>query len=303
MTRGESRASASRLGPGALPVVDVDVIEPEVVGEVGSFLFAAGAFLLTLAVVLGIGWYLLQPVADSVVRRRNPNNPTLHDAIARYIRTGVVVLGVLAGIYASGYGHVLEGSAIVIAAAALTLGVAGREVIGSIVSGLALVLDPEFNVGDYIEWEGGEGTVRSITLRVTRVSAPNGELVTVPNTVLTGGRITRPFGQGLLRVIEPIEVAGEDLEEAIRRSEEVASAVEDVLDEPNPRVVVDGFGEDGVRIHVHYWIRDPRRRDLIRIRSSFARRLLRAFEIEDIEINPPSKRDLEGRIDVVNRRS
>jgi small-conductance mechanosensitive channel len=44
------------------------------------------------------------------------------------------------------------------------------------------VLDSEFNVGDYIQWENNEGTVEPISLRVTRVETVDGELVTIPNT-------------------------------------------------------------------------------------------------------------------------
>jgi len=71
-------------------------------------------------------------------------------------------------------------------------------VIGSLVSGIALVLDPDFNVGDYIEWPNGEGVVQSIALRTTRVETQNGELVTIPNTILTNNEISRPFGRGII---------------------------------------------------------------------------------------------------------
>jgi len=102
------------------------------------------------------------------------------------------------GASVAGYGPVLGNSALLISAIALAIGVAAQEVIGSLVSGIALVLDPDFNVGDYIEWPNGEGVVQSIALRTTRVETQNGELVTIPNTILTNNEISRPFGRGTI---------------------------------------------------------------------------------------------------------
>jgi small-conductance mechanosensitive channel len=101
----------------------------------------------------------------------------------------------------AGYGGFLTNSA---------LGVAGQAVIGSLVSGLALVVDPEFNVGDFIEWAEGEGTVQSITLRVTRVRTPDGELVTVPNTMLAEQAIARRYGDGSHRIVEHVGLSYDD---------------------------------------------------------------------------------------------
>jgi len=54
-------------------------------------------------------------------------------------------------------------------AIALAIGVVAQELIGSLFSGIVLVLDPEFNVGDHIEWPIGGGIVQLIALRTTCV--------------------------------------------------------------------------------------------------------------------------------------
>lgn len=48
---------------------------------------------------------------------------------------------------------------------------------------------------------GDEGAIRSITLRGTRIQTPGGELVTIPNDVLTSQAITRPYGHGRFQVV------------------------------------------------------------------------------------------------------
>lgn len=294
------RARAAAL---ALPLLQATTpgsgVGPDELVDYWPPLVRAGWFLAGFLLVFLVGWYVLAPAVARVVRRRNRNNPTLQEAITRYVRAILLVVAVFVGAGTAGYGGFLSDSALVVAAATLAVGVAGQEVIGSIVSGLALVVDPEFNVGNYIEWDGGEGTVRSITLRVTRVTAPNGELVTVPNTVLTGGAITRPFGRGRYRVVETVGLAyEEDVEEAMDLLEDVARELDGVLAEPDPAVYVDELGEDAVVLDVHYWIEDPRRRDLFSIQSAYARAAKTRLEEAGVEISPASKRELEGRIEV-----
>jgi small-conductance mechanosensitive channel len=249
-----------------------------------------------LAVVF-LSRLFVEPTLVRLLRRRNRNNPTLRDAIRRYVRLLVLGIGIYVGAGMAGYGRILSSSALVIGAATLAIGVAAQNVIGSIVSGIALVFDPEFNVGDYIEWSAGAGIVQSITLRVTRVETQNGELVTIPNMVLTSEPITMPFGRGDYRVIEHIELAYEDdVDEALARLEAAAVGLDRVLEEPAPRAYIDELGHEAVMVRVHYWIESPDRRDVFRIRSAYARAAKADLEAAGITISPPSQRDLQGRI-------
>ncbi|MFB6080917.1 MAG: mechanosensitive ion channel family protein [Haloferacaceae archaeon] len=256
--------------------------------------FAAGFLVVAL-----LGLYVVEPTIIRIVRSRNRNNPTVREAISRYVRLLVVVVGLYVGAGVAGYTRFLTDSALVIAAGTLAVGVAAQTVIGSLVSGLVLVLDPEFNIGNYVEWEGGEGTIRSITLRVTRVQTQDGELVTIPNTVLTGQAITRPYGHDRYRVVEHVGIAYEDdVDEALDHLEAAAGEVDGVLDAPNPNVYVDEFGSDAVVVRVHYWIANPTRSDVFAVRSNYARRVKTRLEAAGITISPASKRDLQGRIEV-----
>jgi small-conductance mechanosensitive channel len=94
-------------------------------------------------------WFVVEPLIGRFVRRRNVNNPTIREAVPRYVRCPVLVVACFAAAGTAGYGRFVGDSALVLAAGTLAVGVAGRTVIGSIVSGLILVADPEINVGNY----------------------------------------------------------------------------------------------------------------------------------------------------------
>jgi small-conductance mechanosensitive channel len=258
-------------------------------------------FVAGFLIVLVLGWYVVEPFLARAVRSRNENNPTIQEAISRYTRLFFFVVAVAFGAGVAGYGGILGDSALVIAAATLAVGVAAQEVIGSIVSGIALVVDPEFNVGDYIRWQDVEGEVTSITLRVTRVETVGGERVTVPNTTLTDEAIFLPYGGEQYRVVEQIGIAYEDdVEDALRQLKDTALEVDGVMKEPDPRTYVEEFGPDSVVVRVHYYIEDTPQRpgEILDIRSNYARKAKQRLESSGITISPASKRELQGRIDV-----
>lgn len=272
---------------------------PDELGDFLPLVMRSLWFLVGFGIIAAVGWFVVEPAVGRVIRRRNRNNPTIQEAITRYFRLFVLLLAVFVGIGVAGYGRFMTNSAIVVAAATLAVGVAAQSVIGSFVSGLVLVIDPEFNVGNYIAWSDGEGTVESITLRVTRVTTPGGSLVTIPNTTLTSEAITRPYGRGRYRVVEQIGLAYEDdIDVGLEIMETAAGDLEAVLDDPRPRAYVDEFGGDAVIVRVHYWVESPRERNVFRVRSAFARSVKTRLEDEGITISPASKRDLQGRIEV-----
>jgi small-conductance mechanosensitive channel len=274
-------------------------VAPAELVELWPSFVRAGWMLAGFLFVALLGWYVVEPAISRTVRRRNRNNPTIQEAISRYVRLLVLVVAVLVGVGAGGYGAFLGDSALVVAAATLAVGVAAQTVIGSLVSGLVLVIDPEFNVGNYIEWSSGEGEVRSITLRVTRVHTPSGELVTIPNTTLTSETVSRPYGRGRIRAVERIGIAYEaDVDEALAHLRAAATECDGVRDDPSPAVYVDEFGGDAVIVRVHYWVDDPRRRDPLAVESAYARAAKERLDRAGIAISPASKRELQGRIEV-----
>ncbi len=270
--------------------VDAWSLEPLFV-QVAWFLVAVGG-------VLVVGWFVLEPMVSRLVRRRNRNNPTLEEAITRYLRLLITMVALFVGVGIAGFTGFLGNSALVIAAVTVAVGVAGQSVIGSLVSGTALVVDPEFNVGNYIQWDGGEGEVTSITLRVTRVQTPDGGLVTIPNTTLTDEPITRPFEQDDCRVVERVTVSYEDdIEAALYLLSDVTTDIDGILEAPRPVTGIEELGDDGVVLRVDYWVDDPLR-NRFDVRSTFARTVKDRFERADMHLSPSSKRDLEGELAV-----
>ena len=256
-------------------------------------------FVVGFGIVYLVGQIVLVPFAARIVRSRNRNNPTIETATQTYLRVVVIGFATLTGIIAAGYGRVLSESAVIIAALTFVLGIAGQQVFGSLISGLFLVADPDFNVGDWIEWPGGEGTIEAVDFRVTRVRTPNNETVSIPNTELTNNAITRPYGRNRFRITEEVYVAYyEDTERALMEVQQIASDNEAILDEPAPNARILDLGKNEITVQAELWVDDPMNSDIPTVRSDFRRQVKRRFDEEGITLAPPSAQSLSGEIAV-----
>lgn len=249
-----------------------------------DWLVAASIFFVVTFTVYLVGRLFLVPPLVRVVRLRNRNNDTLVDATRSYARLGFFVVGIPIGVTAAGYGNVVASSAVVVAAVTLAIGVAGQEVIGNFVSGVFLVADPDFQVGDYIEWNDGAGTVMGIGYRVTRVRTPAGVNVTVPNTTLATTTIRSPFTRGTYRMSVEIEVWIGDQVDAKIALERAASQDPRILDDPSPRVHLDRFDGDIAVLAVHFWISDPHHADLLDVKTDFGQRAAAELEAAGLDV-------------------
>lgn len=254
-------------------------------------------FIVGFGIVYLIGRIVLVPVVTRVIRSRNRNNPTIETAVETYLQVVLITFAILTGIISAGYGGILSGSAIVIAAITFAVGISGQQLFGSLISGMFLIADPEFNVGDWIEWSGGKGTIEAVDFRVTRIRTPNNETISVPNTELTASAITRPYGEDRCRIAEQVYVAYyEDTERALMELQMIASNNESVLDDPEPNTRILELGENAITVQAEFWIADPTNSDIRTIRSDFRRVVKRQFDEQDITIAPPSAQLLSGEV-------
>ncbi|WP_136590665.1 mechanosensitive ion channel family protein [Salinigranum halophilum] len=256
-------------------------------------------FFVGAILVYVVGRLLVLPTVTRLVHARNQNNPTIETATETYVHVLVVVFAIVAGVVGAGYGGVLTDASIIIAAVSLVVGAASQNVIGSLVSGLFLIADRDFNVGDWIAWPGGEGIVEAVDFRVTRVRTVNNETITIPNTELTTNALTRPYGRERYRITEQLDIAyADDAELALMTLVETAREDERVLDEPSPTSRIVAFGGTSPTLQAEYWVSDPMDVNLVEVKSDFRRRVKRRFDEEGLTLGPASGHELSGELSV-----
>jgi small conductance mechanosensitive channel len=151
--------------------------------------------------------------------------------------------------------------------ATVAIGFALQDIVSNFTAGIALLLEHPFTEGDHIALEEAEGEVEEIRVRATRLRAPDGQLVMVPNKLLFTGVLTN-FSASMRRRVEiPLEVPyGQDLARARELLLAAAAEAEGVSDDPPPRLLTRDLGQDGRSLRLWFWV-DARSEDPLRVRS------------------------------------
>jgi small conductance mechanosensitive channel len=74
--------------------------------------------------------------------------------------------------------------------AGIIVGFAVKDVAANLISGVLLLADRPFSLGDVVSAANIQGTVENIALRSTRIRTVDGPVVTIPNSVIAAGAIT-----------------------------------------------------------------------------------------------------------------
>lgn len=253
-------------------------------------------FALAFALLYALGRFVLEPAIRYALDARGLE-PTLDQALRRVLRAAVVVVAVVAAAGAAGFGHIVGGSAVIVAAATVALGFAAQDVVGNLVSGVFIVTDPSFNIGDWIEWDGKQGIITAITFRSTRVRTFNDELITVPNSELVTAAVTNHVVSNRLRIVSSFEVDPHEIDAATDALLATAHEHPEVLDAPEPTIRLDR--RDGTLVlDSRYWIATPRRTDFVRIRSEYLRDATDRLREAGVEIGAAPRRELSGELSI-----
>lgn len=118
----------------------------------------------------------------------------------------------------------------------LAIGFGAQSLIKDLFSGLLILLEDQFNVGDTVKIGETTGTVEQLTLRATRVRALDGALTSIPNgAISTVSNLSRDWGQLVLDVevdyAEDVDQAMAVMNEAARQLR--AELPQEITEEPH----------------------------------------------------------------------
>ncbi len=164
----------------------------------------------------------------------------------------------------------------------IVVGLGAQPLINDVVSGLFILFERLFLVGDFVETGGARGTVESVQLRTTRVRDPDGQLHILRNGQL-GGVIN--YSKGYTNAIVEVGVAYDSNLDQVyavlaKAGEELMANNPDVLEAPRVQGV-DDFGESEMTIRTVTRVKPGRHRGVAR---EFRKLIKEAFDREGIEI-------------------
>ncbi|WP_246372979.1 mechanosensitive ion channel family protein [Marilutibacter spongiae] len=223
--------------------------------QVTAFLVTWGMKLFWALVIFVIGMRLVKWVAGLAEKglTRAQVEPTAVMFLRKVAYVALLVLLALTSL--SILGVPMTSAFALLGAAGLAVGLALKDSLSNIASGVMLVTLKPFKVGDVVTINGETGKVESISIFQTRLRGPDNNTIVLPNSLITTDSIINLTPDVMRRVEIVIGIGyGDDIDEARRIALDLMNGDKRVLAEPAPDVLVYGLGDNsvnlGIRCHV-----------------------------------------------------
>jgi potassium efflux system protein len=188
------------------------------------------------------------------------------------------------------------------------LGFGLQEIFANFISGIIILFEQPVRVGDMVTVGGTTGRITTVRMRSTAITDWDNKVLMVPNKMLiTQEVINWSQGETSIRVVLAVGVSyGEDPEKVAAILLDAGRAAPHVLEEPEPTVNFNGFGESSMNfelrvfipttdrlVETRTWINtDVKRRfDEAGVTIPFPQRDIRVTMIGGAAIEPAAKRD------------
>ena len=166
--------------------------------------------------------------------------------------------------------------------AGVAIGFASQTSLSNLISGLFLVLERPFKIGDWIEVDGSDGNVHSIDLLSTYLRTFDNRMIRIPNEMLAKSKLINYTRYPIRRMDLEIRVAyKEDAGRVMRIFREAVIANPSCFNEPEPLIVFKGFGESSMEFLVAVW---TERTEMQATRTSLMRDIKERFDKEGIDL-------------------
>jgi potassium efflux system protein len=236
-------------------------------------------------VVLALTWVATRNLPGllevGLLRRLQVDAPTRY-AITSITRYVIVFAGTIFGLSMLG----LRWSNLQWLAAGFSvgLGFGMQEIFANFISGLIVLFERPFRIGDVISIGGVEGTVARIRTRATTIVDWDNKEVVVPNrSFITERLVNWTLSDSTTRVVIKLGIAyRNDPKLAQKLLLEIAAAHPQVLAEPAPTCWMMGFGESTLDFELRVYVADIGQRNPVKTELQF--RIAEVFAEHGIEL-------------------
>jgi len=155
--------------------------------KIGGITFTYANLFLAAAVIWLANWF--QRNLKNLIDDTSPKNELQVRKLTLFplFRLLIVIIGFLIGISILGLG--LDKLTVIIGALSVGIGLGLQNVINNFVSGIILVFEKPFKIGDYVELADKKGQVMEIGIRSSTLLTDEGARVIIPNGDLLSGRL------------------------------------------------------------------------------------------------------------------
>ncbi|MDQ3523678.1 MAG: mechanosensitive ion channel [Chloroflexota bacterium] len=203
--------------------------------------------------------------------------------VAYVILLVVLVLAVLQGVF----GVAPTSMIAVLGAAGLAIGLALKDSLSNVASGVMLVSLKPFRVGNIVRIAGETGKVESVSIFQTVLRGADNQTIVLPNSLITTASIINltPDVMRRIELIIGIDYS-DDVDAARAAALEVMVADQRVLASPAPDVLVYALGENSVNLGIRCHVANA---DFFVTKCELTERVKKAFDRIGVSIPFPQR--------------
>lgn len=241
--------------------------------------------LLLLVVIVAIKflvWSFHKVIGRMTKRGLDPAAVPLITDLFRY---SLYVIGLLVGLNI--FGVNTNGILAMIGAASLAIGLALKDTLSNVASGILLLFLNPFKAGDYIECGNVKGKIGGIGLFNTTLKTTDGLYVSAPNSSLWGAPIVNFSRNKVRRLDLTVGVAyGASLDEVFDIFRKMVAAEDRFLKDPASAIFVENLADSSVNVSVRVWVRAS---DFPSLKREYLEKIKKLLDEGKIEIPFPQQ--------------
>jgi MscS family membrane protein len=208
-----------------------------------------------ILIVINITWFVSKFAASLIEEYSDRINNRFLPLIKRTVLIIIWIIGIVTALHNIG----VEITSIlgVLGVGGVSAALAAQDTLKNIFSGITIVTDAPFRIGDIIQFDSVEGTVHDIGLRSTRILTYEQRIVSIPNYKLMDASVINISAEPSRRVVIKLgltyDTSPQKMQEAIAILRKVPDAVNEI--EENTVAVFSEFGDFALIITYIYYIK------------------------------------------------
>lgn len=223
-----------------------------------GFLEWGVAFLpkLIAAILVLIFGLLLAKLVKKIIKhtmKKGKVDPTVQSFLGSIINIAIKILVIVCALGTLG----LDMTSIIttLGAATVAVGLALKDSMANLASGVLIIINKPFKLGDYLETEGLQGTVIKIEMMYTTLRSFDGKEILLPNSRITANNVINYNVLGERRVDLIFSISyDDDIAKAKQVIAEVLNKETLVLENPEPPFIgVNNHSESCIEIIAKFW--------------------------------------------------
>jgi small-conductance mechanosensitive channel len=243
--------------------------------------------IFAVAIILVVGFAVLNIIKVLIVRnlRQRLSAQTLMLVRKVIVYTGGFIVVFVALRQAGLDLNILLGTAGV---AGIAIGFASQTSVSNMISGLFLISEKPFEVNDVITVAGSTGIVMSIDLLSVKIRTFANTFIRIPNETIIKTEVTNITRFPIRRLDINLRVGfDEDIEKVRNLLLEICAENSNILDNPAPLFIFNGFGESAIELFFGVWFDKD---SYIAAKNSILLQIKDRFRAEGISIPFPGIR-------------